>query len=239
MSEPRALRGPYAPVEPQGDPGTPGSAEKPGERRTAPLIGIAGFMASGKDALADILVRDHGYEKTFMSEPLARALYALDPLIDCFFPGAAELSAELEYSAPSRYTRYQEIVDGIGYTEAKKIPEIRRLLQRLGTEVGREIIGHDTWTKVAAQRLAEIRGAGTPAVITGIRFQNELAMVQELGGVTVWIARPGITGPSAELTQHASERSVTEDDCTLTIHNRGTLDDLTGAAEWLMQRIDT
>ena len=223
------------------DINTRAEAERAAERHTAPIIGISGFMGAGKDELADILVSKYGFKKTFMSEPLARALYALNPIIDCFFPGAAELSAELQYSSPSRYTRYRDIADAIGYTEAKKIPEVRRLLQVLGTEVGRDIIGENTWTDIAARTLTQWQADGIPAVITGIRYRNELAMIRDLGGATVWIHRPGLTLP-AKLALHSSETTVGPLDCDYRVENDGTGDGwrevLAERAEQLMREID-
>lgn len=203
------------------------SYQKPSQRRTWPLVGIAGFMGAGKDAVADFLVENHGYGKTFMSEPLAEALYRLNPWI----PGV---------SFPERdRMRYQEHVDAVGYTEAKRHPEVRRLLQVLGTEVGRDLIGPDTWTNVASKRLDEIRES-QGAVITGIRYPNELEMIRQAGGFMVWVDRPEITAArakQAELAAHSSETSVTAADCHYAVLNDETLEILAKrtalAARWI------
>lgn len=237
------------------DINTRAEAEKPAERRTAPIIGISGFMGAGKDELADILGSKHGFMKTFMSEPLARSLYALNPWIPVrddeaeggdewwtFYAlieaGAADVPAK---GTKTLQARYRDIADAIGYTAAKKIPEVRRLLQVLGTEVGRDIIGENTWTDIAARTLTQWQADGIPAVITGIRYRNELAMIRELGGATVWIHRPGLTIP-AELAMHSSETTVGPDDCDYRVDNDGTGDDwrevLAQRAEQLMREVD-
>lgn len=180
-----------------------------------PLIGLGGPLRSGKDAVADLLVEHHGYVKLGMSEPLHDALLALNPHLGHLSPGS-----------PPHYddrtpVRYADLIARVGYTEAKQNPEVRRLLQALGTEVGRNMIGDDTWVEIAATRIQKLRADGHPVVITGIRFPNELRMVHALGGLSVSVNRPGFTGDG-----HASETSVTAADFAVVLHNTGTLADL-------------
>jgi len=218
-------------------------APRPVSIQSLRLIGIGGRLRAGKDAVADRLVEKHGYAKTFMAETLAEALYRLNPIIDCYFEGGAALAAEVGWGTSSRYERYRVIADAIGYTEAKRIPEVRRLLQALGTEVGRELLGEDTWTTAARRRIEALWAEGQPVVITGIRFQNEADMVRALGGRLVWIERPSEapqTPPRLAKTlaamdealaahnvaQHASEVTLKADDFDYVIENTGTLDDL-------------
>lgn len=221
-------------------PEPPGGPEAPTSRVQAnalPLVGVGGKLRAGKDTVADLLVEKHGYSKTFMSETLAEALYRLDPLVP---------DIESDEHVP-----YRSVVDRVGYTEAKKIPEVRRLLQALGTEVGRELLGEDIWTTAARRRIESLRAEGKPVVITGIRFPNEAAMVRELGGVLVWIERPVTarqTPPRLRttvaaidealavqsVTQHASEVTLEAEDFDYVILNDGPLDKLRQGTEDLL-----
>ena len=168
------------------------------------LIGLGGYARSGKDAIAAILER-HGWYRTFMSKPLHQAMLALDPYIH---RGAM---------APLPH-RYSGLVTVLGYDEAKaKFPEVRRLLQVFGTEVGRDILGEDTWIDTIEEELEAARAAdpNRPQVVTGIRFPNEIARIRSLGGELIWVERPGL-GPTGG---HASEIALGPCDFDEILHN--------------------
>lgn len=137
-------------------------------------LGITGYAGAGKDAVADLLVENHGFVKINMSDALHDAMLALDPIIN--IDG----------------TRYCELIYRWGYVEAKRDPEVRMLLQRLGTEVGRAL-DQNIWVK-AVNRKAQ----GLDRVVTtGIRFPNEVEPLD----VLVWVDRPGV-GP---INDHPSD----------------------------------
>lgn len=93
-------------------------------------VGICGYAESGKDEVANVLVQDIGFVSIGMSDALDKYLLILDPWIDmCGY-----------------FERYSDIRKRLTYVRAKEIPEVRRLLQRLGTEVGRAI-DPDMWVK--------------------------------------------------------------------------------------------
>jgi len=186
----------------------------------APLVGIGGPLGSGKDALADYLVENHGYQKTFMSEPLHEALATINPWI--------VFEQDPQHDGIVYPTRYVDLVELVGYTEAKRTPEVRRLLQALGTEVGRNMMGETVWTDMAQKKIRSWRSKGLPVVITGIRFPNELEMIREMGGVSVWVHRPQDIDALVDgaIHGHSSETSLSREDFDLTVHNTGSLDDL-------------
>lgn len=193
-----------------------------------PLIGLGGRLRSGKDVVADRLVEKHGYVKLGMSDALHEAMLALDPLI-VTYEGAGGI-----YD----WDNYSDLVAKIGYVEAKKNPYVRAYLQRLGTDVGRNLLGENVWVDMMARKIDDHRGAGHPVVVTGIRFPNELQMVAELGGWTTWINRPTaghefIPGHDMSITQHSSENSVREGDFMVIIQNDGSLEQLYEKADGL------
>ncbi len=198
------------------------------------IVGIGGKLASGKDAISDRLVEQHGWVKFGMSDALGEALYTLNPWIPVGIPMKKDrkhMLARLVERVRSReeftaVIRYKELFDDVGYVKAKENDEVRRLLQVLGTEVGRKQISESIWTDIAARKVREAAAAGAPGVIlTGVRFPNELEMIEDdLEGETWWVHRP-ITNNN-ETAGHASENSVSAVDFELTIYNDGTLDDL-------------
>jgi hypothetical protein len=175
------------------------------------LIGIGGALAAGKDTVADHLVAKHGWKKHWMSEPLNDALLTLNPVI--------------EIDNDHFKVRYARLVSEVGYTAAKEHPEVRRLLQVLGTEVGRNMIGEDTWVDIAGRKIDDSRLAERrDVIITGVRFKNELTMIKQRGGILLYVDRPGRS--STVHAAHASENSLTKDDFDVVVDNIGTLENL-------------
>lgn len=177
---------------------------------TQRLISFSGALRSGKDAAADYLVGHFDFVKMGMSDVLNDVMMVLNPWTD------------LDYERPRRYA---EVVQIYGYTEAKKDPEVRRLLQVLGTEIGRNMLGENIWVDSMANRIRTALGEGEDVVVTGVRFPNELQMIRSLGGKPVWINRPSEQA-APEHAAHASERSLDATHFAIQINNIGTLEDL-------------
>lgn len=175
------------------------------------VIAIAGFATSGKDAAADHLVARWGYRKVGWADKLREAASALNPIVGF---------EHVEGQGPVE-VRYCDVVDRVGYQAAKFHPhfgeEFRRTLIRLGTEVGREVLGPDTWVD------ALLRDVGSgPVVIPDTRFPNEARAVFALGGIVIRIKRPGVEA----FTDHPSETALVDWEYDAVIVNDGTLADL-------------
>ena len=149
------------------------------------VIGFMGYATVGKDRIAREFVERDGFERVGFADSLKSILYALNPRIELFnndFVG---------------FWHVQTLVDQKGWDEAKKEPEVRQLLQRLGTEGGRVALGEDVWVKAlfASPHAARI-------VIPDVRFENEARAIRERGGVVVRVHRDGV-GP---INNHVSDR---------------------------------
>lgn len=161
------------------------------------IIGLSGFARSGKDTAADFM---HGYRRRSFATPIRWALLTLNPLIA---PGVTVRNA----------------VDRDGWDVAKvTYPELRRLLQVLGTEVGRQLLGDDVWVHLALRGL----NPDDRVVFTDVRFPNEAQAIKDLGGQVWRITRPGVLEHNA----HQSESALNEWDFDKYIHNDGSLADL-------------
>lgn len=191
-----------------------------------PVIGLGGLLGSGKDAVADYLVSDHGFAKHFMSEPMGRSLYALNPWISIEYETNGGADAV-------RFVRYRDFVDEVGYTAAKQNPEVRALLQRLGWDVGRLIIGENTWVDIAERSMTSDRRAGLPTALTGVRTMNEIDLIEKLGGTLIWVNRPNNPYTTDASAGHLTETSVGPSDFHIIIENDGTLDELRAKVEAL------
>ena len=187
-------------------------------KNKTPLIGLCGFAQSGKDTVAGFLV-DNGWTRVAFADKLRDMLYALNPFI-VMKPRAWRDVLNPFVVAKPRAWRAQELVDKWGWDVAKvQYPEMRQLLQKLGTEAGREVVDDNLWVSLGEQ---QIEAAGGPVVVTDARFPNELQLIRRRGGILCWIERDGI----GAVNGHASEHSVSQADCDFTIKNNGTLEDL-------------
>lgn len=161
------------------------------------LIGLSGYARSGKDTVGKYLVDRHGFTKFAFADALKEVAYILNPIVD--------ITQEYEF------IRLAEGVDQIGWDETKKAPEVRRILQVLGTECGREVLGENIWVDIISRKIWKYE----KVVITDARFPNELAFIKMRGGFSWWIDRDEV-GP---LNSHVSENTVTCKDANGIIYN--------------------
>jgi len=173
------------------------------------LIGFTGFAQSGKDTAANYLVEMLGYHRVSYAAPLKDAVVALNPL------------TQLDNG---KYVYLGDHVKLVGMDEAKKNCDVRRLLQRMGTEVGRDIFGEDFWVDQTFKAMADLeyQGIADQFVITDVRFPNEVDRIHDTGGIVVRIDRPGI-GP---VNAHSSDMMVNTIEPDVWLMNDGSIEDL-------------
>lgn len=185
------------------------------------LIVIGGYATSGKDAVANILVEELGWYKTYMSRALEKALLTLDPYIPVDL-------------IQNTFIRYTEWHFSVGYDESKKNPEVRRLLQSLGTEVGRDMFDQDVWLNLVCDDVTNKMKAEKNVVVTGIRYPNELLRFETLGALSLWIERPGVQA----VNTHSSDNTLQKNDFDICFVNGGTLENLaTQVVTYFKERI--
>ena len=185
------------------------------------IIALSGYGTSGKDTVADMLVEKYGFAKYAWADTLRYAAETLDPIVHW----------DEEFgSGPLRYT---EALNHYGYIEAKaKFPEFRRILQYLGTDVGRNLIDDNVWVDATFKRIANERSLSDHIVISDTRFPNEANAVKlrsESQNFVVRITRPNI-GP---VSDHISETALDDYDFDYVIHNDGSLADLEDSVDRL------
>jgi hypothetical protein len=168
------------------------------------FIGLHGFPGTGKDAVAKILA-DYGYTRVAFADKLREALYVLNPVV--------------LFGTDGQDIRVKDIVDTIGWDEAKRAyPEIRRMLQVIGTEVGREMIDQNVWVDAAFKGLDKDK----KYVFTDLRFENEHHAIDSRLGMLVKIERPGV----GAVNDHKSEKPLPDKWFDVRLINDGTLEDL-------------
>lgn len=172
------------------------------------LIGLSGYAGAGKDEVARILA-PNGWQRASFADPLRAALYALNPMV--IGPRLADEPQSLA-----------AMVDVIGWEATKRHgtygPDVRALLQRMGTEVGRNLFGQDFWVDQAMASLKE----GGRYVFTDCRFPNEADAIRSRGGRVVRVVRAGVTAVNA----HPSETALDGYDFDVYIVNDRSLEAL-------------
>lgn len=177
------------------------------------LIGVSGYAGSGKNAFADALVAQHGYELRSFAEPLRQMLYATDPRI------------------PSNIDRFSTVslagmVDLVGWDTLKReYPEARRLLQTLGTEGGRGVLGENVWVDAAFKDIDEgylAQPQTERVVFADTRFRNEAQAIRDRGGILVRVERAG----TKAINGHSSETDLDDIEFDYVVQNDSTITDL-------------
>lgn len=164
------------------------------------IIGLSGKARAGKDTVATILVEDYGFTRLAFADIIKAAVYTLDPIIS--------LSG----------LRLQHLVDTNGWESAKQFPEVRRLLQVFGSEVGRDMIDAQIWIELTMNGIK----ASANIVISDVRFKNEAEEIKFQGG-QVWRVTRAIND---SIDFHRSETELDSWNFDQYIPNNGTLDDL-------------
>ncbi|QOP64329.1 deoxynucleoside monophosphate kinase [Arthrobacter phage London] len=181
----------------------------------APLIGLIGKKRTGKDTFAAKLVRDHGYTRVALADPLREAALALDPIVGTFPLNSEGVLRVREW-------RLSEVIDELGWEKAKDyVPEVRRTLQRLGTESIRSL-DDQFWIRTAFQRIDALRAEGKPVVVTDVRYPNEADAIREATGYLVRIVRD----LPDDGDSHASEKAMDDYREHLRVPNNGSVEDL-------------
>lgn len=162
------------------------------------IIGLSGYAGAGKDTAAAELLFNNDYTRVSFADPI-RAL-ALEVNRDIvIYPGEPQWEMfAVEEGRPVIRPLVQVLrrLDG-DWTEAKRIPAVRKHLQALGVGV-RDVLGDTVWVDTAMRNLPD-----GPIVVTDCRFPNEAQAIKDAGGYVVRITRPGVDAANAHITDTA------------------------------------
>ena len=147
------------------------------------LIGLTGYARSGKDTVANILIKNFGFTRVAFADPIRDFCYEFNPIVS--------------YVA-NEPIHLRKLVDRDGWEEAKKMESVRHMLQFVGVGA-RKIFGEDFWIEQAKKSIGDKN-----TVITDVRFTNEADMIKSLGGQIWRIRRTGIDAAN----DHVSETQM-------------------------------
>lgn len=204
------------------------------------IIGICGFIGSGKDTVADYLVENHDFSRDSFASTLKDAVAAI-----------FGWSRELVDGRTKEARDWREQVDP-WWADRLGMPNLtpRLVLQLWGTEVGRQAFHNDIWIASLENKLRKTNGN---VVITDCRFPNEVDAIKRAGGIVIWINRGALpewyqyaydanrgNQEAAERLKeyniHASETAWVATEFDRVIRNNGTLEELYDKVKGLVSR---
>jgi hypothetical protein len=200
------------------------------------IIGICGFIGSGKDTIADYLVNLHHFRRESFANTLKDAVAAVFGWDRMMLEGRTKQARE-----------WREQVDP-WWAERLGIPHLtpRWILQNWGTEVCRKAFHDDIWIASLENKL---RASTDDIVISDCRFPNEIRAIKNAGGRVVRVVRGAEPewyeaaknrnrGPNSNLFWalssrqlenigiHESETAWVGTEFDVILDNNGTLEDL-------------
>ena len=145
------------------------------------IIGVCGFIGSGKDTIADYLVNIHQFRRESFANSLKDAVAYVFGWERDMLEGRTRQSRE-----------WREQVDP-WWSERLNMPNLtpRWVLQHWGTEVCRRAFHDDIWIAALENKL---RNSKDDIVISDCRFPNEIKSIQKTGGIVICVVR----GPEPE-----------------------------------------
>ena len=164
------------------------------------IIGFVGLIGSGKDTCADILVSEGGYKRVSFATTLKDAVAAVFGWDREMLEGNSEESRV-----------WREQVDE-WWAEKLGMPKLtpRWVLQYWGTDVLRKGFHDDIWIASLENRLLQMK---QDAVISDVRFPNEVKMIKRLRGKVYRIKRgpePKWWEDALRQNEHNKEALVTK-----------------------------
>ena len=217
------------------------------------LVGFVGAKRSGKDTAARALMTQ-GWRRMAFADALKKMSLKLRG-VWVEVPEEAHLDSAI--TAVGGFAQYHEVVDALGMEKAKDlVPDVRTLLQTLGTDCVRGTIGETAWTDLIEDRVREsLLRYDEPVVLTDVRFDEEFDLVRRLGGMNIgvwrgslqsfneamerlWLDGDGFVteGDDGSIIEHDADNHISEANtlrllgwCDAVICNTGTVEGLHAA----------
>ena len=143
------------------------------------IIGILGFIGSGKDTVADYLANIHQFRRESFASTLKDSVAAVFGWDRTLLEGRTRQSRE-----------WREQVDP-WWANRLNLPHLtpRWVLQQWGTEVVRKSFHDDTWIASLENKIRKITD---DVVISDCRFVNEIQAIRNQGGIVVRVTRGNV-----------------------------------------------
>jgi len=137
------------------------------------IVGFLGFIGSGKGTAGDIL-KEIGFEKQSFAGTVKDTASVMFGWPRHLLEGDTEESRKFR----EEYDPFWSKKFGYEFTP-------RMALQRIGTEVGRDIFNENIWINILEKKIDKNKNY----VITDVRFANEIKWIQKQGGILIEVKR--------------------------------------------------
>ncbi len=141
------------------------------------VIGICGLISSGKDTIADYLIKNHTFHKISFADKLKDSVSAM-----------FSWNRELLDGKTNESREWREKVDTYWTSETGRTITPRLVLQEFGTECMRNGFYDGIWVSLTKKKIIE--NPHMNFVLPDTRFPNEAKMLYEIGG-EVWRVKRG------------------------------------------------
>ncbi len=210
------------------------------------IIGISGFIGSGKGTVGDYLVSQHSWKSVSFASTLKDAVSSIFCWPRYLLEGDTKESRE-----------WREVEDAWWSNKLDKPVTPRWVLQHIGTDVLRTHFNNKIWLLSVEKQISDYAGN---VVITDVRFKNEMKMLQSMPNAhSVWVRKGELPdwydiaeAANSETFTHAPECSKAMDELGIhysewdwigqpidfTIENNGTLGDLYQKIDELLVKLN-
>lgn len=196
------------------------------------IIGIVGFIGSGKGTVGDLL-EQRGFKKDSFAAPLKDAVSFIFNWPREMLEGDTEVSR-----------KWREAPDPFWSEKFDRPFSPRLALQLMGTEAGRDVFHKDLWVISMFNRAKDRNIA-----ITDVRFKNEIEYIQKHDGYVVRVRRgpepiwynaalsanKGLVNEMHRYKIHPSEWDWIGCDFDYVIENDGDIQDLDNKIELMLK----
>lgn len=142
------------------------------------IIGVVGFLGSGKGTVSDILVEKYGYQKFAFADVLKDTVSVMFGWPRHLLEGDTDESRKFRETIDDFWD--ERLFDKLG-----KSVTPRYILQLMGTEAGRDVFGEDIWVSALERRIRGIENV----IIADARFPNEIKFIQNRDGMVARVQR--------------------------------------------------
>lgn len=163
-----------------------------------PHVAFIGPIGVGKTTAASYLEGEHGYARLSFARPVKEVAANM---MNVFVRFAHDRQVLGMRSEPVRWDA--DLIDSM-----KSNPGVRRLLQVVGTEIGRDMYGENLWLDLFLRDYWKTPG---PIVVDDARFPNEVKLLKAQGFIIVKMNYAPSREPSVirdNQSRHASEASL-------------------------------
>ena len=139
------------------------------------VIGIVGFIGSGKNTVGQILIDEFDYVAVSFADSLKDACSAVFNWPRAMLEGNTDLSRHFREKVDPWWSKRLDIKE---FTP-------RYALQFIGTDVMRNHFHRDIWLACVERKVEYLLENNKQIVITDVRFKNEVDLIKQLNG-EIW-----------------------------------------------------